>query len=93
MVFNTLTFFVFFAIVVTLHSLPFAWTTRKINLLIASYVFYAAWKPPFILLLWISTVVDWYATACSRSTRSLMALCRCAETSRSRAVPGASLLV
>ena len=61
MVFNTLTFFVFFAIVVTLHSLPFAWTTRKINLLVASYVFYAAWNPPFILLLWISTVVDWYA--------------------------------
>ncbi|HSY06923.1 MAG TPA: MBOAT family O-acyltransferase [Steroidobacteraceae bacterium] len=61
MVFNTLTFVVFFAIVVALHSLPLAWTTRKINLLIASYVFYAAWNPPFILLLWISTVVDWYA--------------------------------
>ena len=61
MVFNTLTFFVFFAIVVTLHSLPFAWTIRKINLLIASYLFYAAWNPPFIILLWISTVVDWYA--------------------------------
>ena len=44
-----------------LHSLPFRWTTRKVNLLIASYVFYAAWNPPFILLLWISTVVDWYA--------------------------------
>ena len=24
-------------------------------------MFYAAWNPPFILLLWISTVVDWYA--------------------------------
>jgi alginate O-acetyltransferase complex protein AlgI len=61
MVFNTLTFVVFFAIVVALHALPFGWTTRKINLLIASYVFYAAWNPPFILLLWISTIVDWYA--------------------------------
>ena len=58
MVFNTLTFFVFCGIVVTLHSLPFAWTTRKINLLIASYVFHAARNPPFILLLWISTVVE-----------------------------------
>jgi alginate O-acetyltransferase complex protein AlgI len=47
--------------VVALHSLPFGWTTRKVNLLIASYIFYAAWNPPFILLLWISTVVDWYA--------------------------------
>ena len=61
MVFNTLTFVVFFAIVVALHALPFGWTTRKVNLLIASYIFYAAWNPPFILLLWISTVVDWYA--------------------------------
>jgi alginate O-acetyltransferase complex protein AlgI len=24
-------------------------------------VFYAAWNPPFIILLWISTIVDWYA--------------------------------
>ena len=61
MVFNTLTFAVFFALVLALHSLPVAWKTRKVNLLLASYVFYAAWNPPFILLLWISTVVDWYA--------------------------------
>ena len=61
MVFNTLTFVVFFAIVVALHALALGWTTRKINLLIASYIFYAAWNPPFILLLWVSTVVDWYA--------------------------------
>ncbi len=61
MVFNTLTFAAFFLVVVLLHSLPLDWKVRKINLLIASYVFYAAWNPPFILLLWISTVVDWYA--------------------------------
>jgi alginate O-acetyltransferase complex protein AlgI len=28
---------------------------------LASYLFYAAWNPPFIILLWVSTVVDWYA--------------------------------
>src|SRR5258706_14572846 len=61
MVFNSLTFAVFFAMVLALHSLPFPWKTRKINLLLASYVFYAAWNPPFILLLWISTVVAWFA--------------------------------
>jgi alginate O-acetyltransferase complex protein AlgI len=61
MVFNSLTFFAFFAIVMALHAMPFSWTTKKINLLVASYVFYAAWNPPFILLLWISTVVDWWA--------------------------------
>ena len=61
MVFNSLTFVVFFACVLVLHSLPLAWNTRKINLLVASYLFYAAWNPPFVVLLWISTVVDWWA--------------------------------
>ena len=61
MVFNSLTFVVFFACVLGMHSLPLSWTTKKINLLIASYLFYSAWNPPFVVLLWISTVVDWYA--------------------------------
>ena len=61
MVFNSLTFLVFFALVLTLHAMPFSWRTRKINLLIASYLFYMAWNPPFVILLWISTVVDWFA--------------------------------
>src|SRR5499433_96552 len=61
MVFNSLTFVVFFALVLLLHSLPLPWTAKKVNLLVASYVFYAAWNPPFVILLWVSTVVDWYA--------------------------------
>ncbi len=61
MVFNSLTFVVFFACVLVLHNLPLGWTTKKINLLVASYLFYAAWNPPFVVLLWISTVVDWWA--------------------------------
>ncbi len=61
MVFNSLTFAAFFTLVLLLHALPLPWKTRKINLLLASYVFYAAWNPPFVILLWISTVVDWYA--------------------------------
>jgi alginate O-acetyltransferase complex protein AlgI len=61
MVFNSLTFIVFFACVLGLHSLPLPWTVKKINLLIASYLFYSAWNPPFVILLWVSTVVDWYA--------------------------------
>ena len=60
MLFNSYTFIVFFIIVLILHNLPFSWKTKKINLLIASYVFYAAWNPPFILLLWLSTVVDFF---------------------------------
>src|SRR6187397_3453102 len=62
MIFNSLTFLVFFAIVLAIHNTPiFSWHQKKINLLIASYLFYAAWNPPFVILLWISTVVDWYA--------------------------------
>ncbi|MDB6163587.1 MAG: hypothetical protein JWL98_1019 [Xanthomonadaceae bacterium] len=61
MVFNSLTFVVFFACVLLMHNLPLGWTTKKVNLLLASYLFYAAWNPPFVVLLWISTVVDWYA--------------------------------
>ena len=60
MLFNSLTFVVFFALVLALHYMPFAWRTKKFNLLIASYLFYAAWNPPFVLLLWISTLVDWH---------------------------------
>ncbi len=60
MLFNSYTFLVFFAIVLILHNLPFSWTTKKVNLLIASYVFYAAWNPPFILILWLSTLVDYF---------------------------------
>ncbi|MGH8041799.1 MAG: MBOAT family O-acyltransferase [Rudaea sp.] len=61
MVFNSLTFAAFFACVLVVHNLPLAWTWRKVNLLLASYLFYSAWNPPFVILLWISTIVDWYA--------------------------------
>ena len=60
MVFNSYTFIVFFMVMLVLHNLPFPWKVKKINLLLASYIFYAAWNPPFILLLWLSTVVDYF---------------------------------
>ncbi len=61
MLFNSYTFLVFFVIVLILHNLPFfSWKTKKVNLLLASYIFYAAWNPPFILLLWLSTLVDYF---------------------------------
>jgi len=60
MVFNSYTFIAFFIIVLILHNLPFPWKVKKINLLLASYIFYAAWNPPFILLLWLSTIVDFF---------------------------------
>ena len=60
MLFNSLTFVVFIVIVLALHYSPFPWKLKKINLLVASYLFYAAWNPPFVILLWISTIVDWH---------------------------------
>jgi D-alanyl-lipoteichoic acid acyltransferase DltB (MBOAT superfamily) len=60
MLFNSYTFVAFFIIILFLHNLPFSWRVKKINLLLASYIFYAAWNPPFILLLWLSTVVDFF---------------------------------
>jgi alginate O-acetyltransferase complex protein AlgI len=60
MVFNSYTFIVFFLLILVLHNLPFSWKTKKVNLLIASYIFYAAWNPPFILLLWLATIVDYF---------------------------------
>ena len=61
MIFNSIQFLCFFAIILVLHNLPFPWRFKKFNLLLGSYIFYAAWNPPFVALLWISTLVDWYA--------------------------------
>lgn len=59
MVFNSYVFMLFFGLVLLLHRLPFSWKIKKLNLLLASYLFYALWNPPFIVLLWFSTLVDY----------------------------------
>ena len=61
MLFNSVIFVLFFLVVVIVHYLPINWKLKKIHLLLASYFFYAAWNPPFVVLLWISTCVDWLA--------------------------------
>ena len=61
MLFNSLGFVAFFVIVILLYYSRLAWTHKKLMLLIASYVFYAVWNPPLVILLWISTAVDWIA--------------------------------
>ena len=72
MIFNSLTFVAFFAIVLAVWQLRLPWTARKMFLLLASYLFYAAWNPPFVILLWVSTVVDWWAAqAMVKSERPL----------------------
>lgn len=62
MLFNSLGFVVFLAVVLALYYAPLLnWTQKKLMLLLSSYVFYGLWNPPLILLLWISTMVDWTA--------------------------------
>jgi D-alanyl-lipoteichoic acid acyltransferase DltB (MBOAT superfamily) len=73
MVFNSYTFLLFFAAVLALYYGPLQgrWRGQKWLLLVASYLFYAVWNPPFVALLWLSTVVDWFvARAMARSESS-----------------------
>jgi len=60
MLFNSLTFVVFFAIVMALHWSLHSWNARKNVLLAASYIFYGAWNPPFALLLFSTTALDFW---------------------------------
>ncbi len=60
MLFNSLTFLVFFAIVFVLFQLIRSWKPRKWLLLVASYAFYAAWNPPYVFILFASTCLDWW---------------------------------
>jgi D-alanyl-lipoteichoic acid acyltransferase DltB (MBOAT superfamily) len=60
LLFNSLTFLVFFAVVLAAYNLPLPWRLKKMLLLVASYVFYAAWNPPFVLLLILAAVVDFH---------------------------------
>ena len=65
--FNSLEFLSFFAVVLLGHRLcdqipqAFRLSVRVVFLLTASYVFYAAWRPEFLILIVGSTVVDYIA--------------------------------
>ncbi|HZP88074.1 MAG TPA: MBOAT family O-acyltransferase [Burkholderiales bacterium] len=61
MTFDSLTFLVFLACVYVAYWATSGWTARKVLLLLASYVFYAAWNPFFVLLLIGTTGFDWTA--------------------------------
>src|SRR5215467_9936119 len=60
MLFNSLTFVVFFIVVVTLYWSIVSWTLRKNLLVVASYIFYGAWNPPFAALLFSTTAMDFW---------------------------------
>ena len=63
MLFNSLTFVVFFALVMGGYWSLRSWDARKNLLLVASYVFYGAWNPPFALLLFATTTLDYWLGA------------------------------
>ena len=59
MLFNSFEFLIFFPVVVSIYFLmPARW--RWLHLLIASYVFYMAWEPAYAILIFASTVVDYF---------------------------------
>jgi alginate O-acetyltransferase complex protein AlgI len=58
--FNSLTFIVFFAVVVSAYWTMRSWPARKNLLVVASYIFYGAWNPPFAALLFGTTAMDFY---------------------------------
>src|SRR4051812_18260324 len=60
MLFNSLTFVVFFVLVVTLYWSIRSWQARKNLLVIASYIFYGAWNPPFAALLFGTSAMDFW---------------------------------
>jgi alginate O-acetyltransferase complex protein AlgI len=69
--FNSYVFGAFFVAVLAVYNLPFlGWRGQKLWLLVASYLFYAAWDPVFILLVWLSTFVDWGAARMITASRT-----------------------
>ena len=58
--FNSLIFVVFFAVVLSLYWTLQSWEARKNLLLVSSYIFYGAWNPPFALLLFATTALDFF---------------------------------
>src|SRR6058998_753187 len=68
MLFNSLTFVVFFVTVVAAYWSIRSWTARKNLLVVASYIFYGAWNPPFAALLFSTTAMDfWLGRQMSRA--------------------------
>ena len=80
MLFNSYTFVAFLLAVVVATRWARTDRAQKGVLLVASYLFYAGWNPPFVLLLAISTVIDFnvgrwmHASDAPRRRRGLLLL-------------------
>ncbi len=70
MLFNSLHFLVFFPVAVCVYfALPHRW--RWIWLLGCSYYFYMAWKPVYVLVIWLLTAIDYVAGLAIGGAKSL----------------------
>lgn len=63
MVFSSLRFFVFLALILAFLALPISLRKKKIGLCIASCVFYAAWDYRYLVLLLLISGIDFYCAA------------------------------
>ncbi len=62
MLFNSLGFLLFLVVVLIFYYTNIlGWKGKKGMLLLASYIFYGLWNPFLVILLWISTLIDWHA--------------------------------
>jgi len=60
MLFNSFQFLIFLPVVISIYfALAAQW--RRLFLLLASYFFYMCWRPEYVLLIIVSTVIDYYA--------------------------------
>jgi D-alanyl-lipoteichoic acid acyltransferase DltB (MBOAT superfamily) len=60
MLFNSVDYLIFFPVVVALYfAIPAKW--RWVLLLLASYFFYMSWKAEYVILIMITTIIDYYA--------------------------------
>ena len=61
MLFNSYIFALFAICIFGLYFTISDWTWRKRFLLAMSYLFYAAWNIPYLILIWFSTGIDYFA--------------------------------
>jgi alginate O-acetyltransferase complex protein AlgI len=72
MQFDSFLFLIFFIGVLSLYYLLPSWRLQKLLLLLSSYLFYAAWSPPLVILIWASTLADFYLAGKIHQTTSLV---------------------
>jgi alginate O-acetyltransferase complex protein AlgI len=60
MIFTSIDFLIFYALLLLLLALFKGNGTRQTILLISSYIFYGWWNPAFVLLILVSSVQGWY---------------------------------